>query len=98
MELLLSAAEMCLAPSSPMLLALILRARAKRTRQGVLTVGKRVCGDLPEGLQGGVRLQRLGDVLCTLNTNVVVLEPVNEGQMEASAGSDGREKAMRQHT
>ena len=39
--LLLRAAEMCLAPSAPMLFELILRARAKRTRQGVLTVGKR---------------------------------------------------------
>ena len=39
-ELLLSAAERCLAPSSPMLLSPILQARAKNKRQGVLTVGK----------------------------------------------------------
>ena len=37
-ELLLSPSEMCLAPSSPILFDPILRARAKRTRQGLLTL------------------------------------------------------------
>ena len=39
-ELALSASETCSAPSAPMLFDLRLRARAKNTRQGVLTVGK----------------------------------------------------------
>ena len=48
--------ERCFAPSAPMLFSSKLRTGVKIKRQGVLTLGKRACVDLPEGLQGGVGL------------------------------------------
>ena len=50
-----------------------------------------VCGDLPEGLQGGVRLQRLGDVLGALSTDAVVPDTASESQKDTLGGADSRE-------
>ena len=43
----------------------------KNKRQGVLTLGEMVCGDLPELLEGGVALERRRDVLGALITDAV---------------------------
>ena len=59
-------------------LSLRLRARAENKRQGVLTVGKRVRGDVLERSEGGVGLQRLRDVLGALSTDAVDLETASE--------------------
>ena len=57
----------------------------------MLTLGEMVCGDLLEGLQGGVRLQRLGDVLGALSTDAVGPDTASESQKDTSGGADGRE-------
>ena len=81
-----------------MLLLSKLRTGVKIKRQGALTLGEMVCGDLPEGLQGGVRLQRLGDVLGALSTDAVVPDTASESQKDTSGGADSREKGVRQPT
>ena len=93
MELLLSASEMCLAPSASMLLSPILRARAKRTRQGVLTVGKWAQGGVQERLQRRVGLEGLRQVLGALSTDLVGLQTTNGSRDEASGGADSRDRA-----
>ena len=63
----------------------------KIKRQGVLTLGEIVCGDLQQLLQGGVGLQRLGDVPGALSTDAVVPDTASESQKDTSGGADGRE-------
>ena len=62
----------------------------ERKCQGALTVGKRACVNLPEGLQGGVRLQRLGDVLCALSTDAVLVETASGSRTQAQTNVRGR--------
>ena len=57
MEFIFSASETCFAPSAPMLLSSILRARAERRRQGLLTVGKETCGGVLEFDQDRILLE-----------------------------------------
>ena len=82
---------MCFAPSSPMLLKLILRARAKRTRQGALTVGERACGGVLELGEGLIDGKGLRNVPCALCTDAVVEQTASESQTETSGGADSRE-------
>ena len=59
----------CSAPSPVMLLKPTLYSTdTGRKCQGLLTVGERVCGGVPERLEGRVRLEGLGEVLCALWT------------------------------
>ena len=60
----------------------------KSKRQGALTVGEMMCGDLPEDLQGGVGLQRLRDVLGALITDAVAPQTASESQKDTSGGID----------
>ena len=59
----------------------------------MLTLGKRVCGDVLECGEGGVGLERLRNVLCALSTNAVKFEAVSESRKHTSRGADGREMA-----
>ena len=57
-------------------------------RQGVLTVGKRACGNVQQRPQGGVGLERLGDVLGALRTDAVAIETASESREEPSGAAD----------
>ena len=65
-----------------------LRTGVKIKRQGVLTLGEMVCGDLPELLEGGVALERRRDVLGALITDAVVPDTASESQKDTSGGAD----------
>ena len=65
----------------------------KIKRQGALTLGEMVCGDLPELLEGGVALERRRDVLGTLITDAVGTHTASESQKDTSGGADGRKTA-----
>ena len=97
-ELVLRASEMCFAPSGPMPLLVSLRVMVKSECQRLLTVEKRACGGAPERLEGRVRLESLREVFCALLTELVVLEPVSEGEIRVSAAIDSRENGVRRRT
>ena len=86
MELVFRASEMCIAPSAPTLLSHKLPARDENRRQGLLTVGRTMYGGVPEGLEGGVGLQCLRDVLGALRTDVVVFQAAKESRMDVLGG------------
>ena len=69
--------------------------RAEGTRQGALTVGAMMCGDLLEPLEGLVRFETLRNVLCALGTDAVVLDTASESQTDTSGGADSRERGVR---
>ena len=79
---------MCFAPSAPTLLFHKLRTGVKIKRQGVLTVGQRVCGNVLERSEGGVGLECLRDVLGALITDAVVPQTASESQKDTSGGAD----------
>ena len=55
-------------------------------RQRVLTVGKPAKGSVLDGGEGGVRLQEVGDDLCTLRLQDVTAQTAIESRIAASAG------------
>ena len=57
-------------------------------RQGVLTVGERVCSSVLEGSEGGVGLECLRDVLGALCTELVVTQTAIESKTQTSGGAD----------
>ena len=81
-----------------MLLLKRLRARAKRRRQGALTVGFEVCKSVLDVGEGSVDLEHVSDVLRTLGPELIVVKTANKGATEVSAGADGREKGVRRPT
>ena len=66
----------------------ILRTRVKMTRQGALTVGKRVCGDVLEGGEALVANQSPANRLRALCTDAVVVQTASESRKETSRGAD----------
>ena len=71
-----------------------LQTRVERTRQRVLTSGIRMRGGVLEGLQGGIRLECLCHVCCSLRLQRVVTEAANESRMDVSGGADGRHRGI----
>ena len=61
-------------------------------RQGVLTVGIEAWGGVLDALQRLVDLEHVGDVLCPINTKVVVRDAANESRIETSKAADSREE------
>jgi hypothetical protein len=57
-----------------------------------------VRGSVLERLEGGVGLQRLGDVLGALCTELVVTQTAIESKTQTSGGIDSREKEVRRRT
>ena len=85
------ASEMYLAPSAPMLLAYRLRARTERTRQGVLTVGRRASGSVLELCEGLILFQALRQVLGGLSIQFIVHQTASMKQNPTSGGAGSRE-------
>ena len=48
------------------------------TRQRAVDIGETMRGGVLEGMEGGVGLQRLGDVLGALRTDTVAVETASE--------------------
>ena len=84
-ELVFSAADMCIAPSAPMSLShklpTVVELKEKQTSGGA-DGRKTVCGDVLELLQGGVGLEGVRDVLCRLSIKPVVAQTASESQKE----------------
>ena len=66
--------------------------------QWLLTVGRRVCGDIPERLERRVRLESLGEVLGAFCIDVVVVETASAGEIQVSAAADSRNMGKWRHT
>ena len=56
----------------------------------LLTAGFGACGDVPENLEGVVRLEKLAERLGTLRTDAVAVKPANNGACMASAAIDSK--------
>ena len=82
-ELVLSASEMCLAPSAPMRLSYSLRARAHFECQRLLTVEKRACGGALESGDRRVRLEEVGHDLRALCLELIPAETATEASKGA---------------
>ena len=82
------ASARCFAPSGPTPLPSNLQTGVKRTRQRVLTAGRRARGAVLDGGQGGIRLEEVSHNLCALHLQVVSTQPANESQRDASRGID----------
>ena len=63
-----------------------------------MIVEKKACGNALERLEGRVGLERLGEVLGALRTEVVVHEPASEGEIRVSATIDSGEEGVRRRT
>ena len=50
-----------------------------------------MCGSVPDGGEGGVRLEEVCHDLCTINTKLVASDAANENQTKVSGGADGRD-------
>ena len=62
-------------------------------RQWALTVGKRAYSGILDVHERSVDLEHVSDMLCSLKSELVVVETANGSGMQASAGPDGRETA-----
>ena len=73
---------MICAPSTSNSLPPKLRTRTESGCQRLLTVGKRARGGVLERCEGIVRLEALGERLCALRTDTVLLETASEWHSE----------------
>ena len=90
--------DRCFAPSAPTLLFHRLRARAKNQTSAGADGRETVRGSVLERLEGGVGLQRLGDVLGALCTELVVTQTAIESKTQTSGGIDTWGKGVRRRT
>ena len=97
-EFVLRASPSAFAPSEPTLLSHRLRTQSRSNCQRLLTVGIDACGGVLDVGEGRVDLEHVGDVLCTLCTELVVVETASESQIGLSAAADSRKSGVGRHT
>ena len=68
--------------------------RAHSECQRLLTVGFEAWGGVLDVGEGRVDLEHVGDVLCALRSELVVVETANKAEIAASAAADSRIRAV----
>ena len=66
--------------------------------QRLLTVEKQAIGGIPDGSEGGIRLEEVGDDLGALHLKLVTAQTANKSPIGVSAAADSRATGVGRRT